>query len=386
MHQGNRTLRLALAVLTVAVTALTIGACGSSSGSGDAAKLLQQTFSGSHRVNSGSLNFALTINPSGSSTLKGPITLGFGGPFQSLGTGKLPQSNFNVSVNALGSGGSLGILSTGTAGYVTFQGASYRLPKAAFQRLESSFSQLASPGGSTGSGVLGKLGIQPLHWLVNPQVIGDETVAGAPTTHIRAGINVAVLLSDFNTFLQRASSLGVSGASSFPHGISAASRTRIAGEVRNPSFDVWTGKGDNTIRKLQINVTLPVTGQTSTLLGGLRTAGIGLSMQYANLNQPQTIVAPATTLPYSQFQTKLKALVQGLQSGLGSALSGGSTSSGATGGSGSSGTAGGSTGSGTSTSPPSGSSSSYQAYSRCIQAAAGDIAKMQQCAPLLSGG
>jgi hypothetical protein len=384
MHQGNRALRPALAILTVAITALTIGACGSSSGSGDAARLLQQTFSGSHRVNSGNLDFALTVDPSGSSTLKGPITLGFGGPFQSLGTGKLPQSNFNVSVNALGSGGSLGILSTGTAGYVTFQGASYRLPKASFQRLESSFSQLASPGGSTGSGVLGKLGIQPLHWLVNPQVIGDETVAGTPTTHIRAGIDVAVLLSDFNTFLQKASSLGVSGASSFPHGISAASRTRIAGEVKNPSFDVWTGKGDNTIRRLQINVNLPVTGQTSTLLGGLRTAGIGLSMQYADLNQPQTIVAPTRTLPYRQFQTKLKALIQGLQTGLGGALSG-SSGSGALGGSGSSG---GSPGSGTSTSPSSGSgsASSYQAYSRCIQAAAGDVTKMQQCAPLLNGG
>jgi hypothetical protein len=380
MHHGNRALRAALAVLTVAVTALTIGACGSSSGSGDAAKLLQQTFSGSHRVNSGNLDFALTVNPSGSSTLKGPITLSFGGPFQSLGTGKLPQSNFNVSVNALGSGGSIGILSTGTAGYVTFQGASYRLPKASFQRLESSFSQLASPGGSTGSGVLGKLGIQPLHWLVNPQVIGDETVAGAPTTHIRAGINVAVLLSDFNTFLQKASSLGISGASSFPHGISAASRTRIAGEVKSPSFDVWTGKSDNTIRRLQINVSLPVSGQASTLLGGLRTAGIGLSMQYADLNQPQTIVAPARILPYSQFQTKLKALIQGLQSGIGGALSG-STGSGALG---SSGTTGGSAG--TSTTPSSGSTSAYQAYSRCIQAASGNISKMQQCAPLLNGG
>lgn len=385
MHQGNRALRAALAVLTLAVTALTIGACGSSSGSGDAAKLLQQTFSGSHRVNSGNLDFALTVNPSGSSTLKGPITLSFGGPFQSLGTGKLPQSNFNVSINALGSGGSIGILSTGTAGYVTFQGASYRLPKASFQRLESSFSQLASPGGSTGSGVLGKLGIQPLHWLVNPQVIGDETVAGAPTTHIRAGINVAVLLGDFNTFLQKASSLGISGAASFPRGISAASRTRIAGEVKNPSFDVWTGKSDNTIRRLQINVTLPVSGQTSTLLGGLRTAGIGLSMQYADLNQPQTIVAPTRILPYSQFQTKLKALIQGLQSGIGGALSG-STGSGALGGSGSSGTTGGSAGSGTSTSPSSGSTSAYQAYSRCIQAASGNISKMQQCAPLLNGG
>jgi len=384
MHQGTRTLRRCLAPVAVAITALTLGACGSSS-SGDAANLLQQTFSGAHKVSSGNLNFGFTVNPSGSSTLKGPITLSFGGPFQSLGTGKLPQSNFNVTLNALGNSGSIGILSTGTAGYVTYQGASYRLPQAAFQRLESSFSQLAAPAQSSGSGLLGRLGVHPLHWLVNPQVIGDESVAGTPTTHIRAGIDVATLLNDFNTFLKKASSLGVAGAAGFPNGISAASRSRIAREVQNPSFDVWTGKSDKTIRRLAISVTLPVTGQTSTLLGGLRSAAIGLEMQYANLNQPQTITAPATLRPYSEFQIKLKALVQGLQSGLGSAL-GGSLGSGTSGTSGS----GNSTGSAGSSTTPSasgaGSTATYQAYARCIQSAGGDVAKMQACAPLLSGG
>jgi hypothetical protein len=383
MHQGTRTLRRCLTPVAVAITALTLGACGSSS-SGDAAKLLQQTFSGAHKVSSGNLNFGLTVNPSGSSVLQGPITVSFGGPFQRLGAGKLPQSNFNVTLNALGHSGSIGILSTGTAGYVTYQGASYRLPQAAFQRLESSFSQVASPLGS-GARVRSKLGIHPLRWLANPQVIGDESVAGTPTTHIRAGIDVAAFLNDFNAYLQKASSLGVTGASSLPNGISAATRNRIARAVQNPSVDVWTGKADKSLRRLAINLTLPVTGQTSTLLGGLRSAAIGLELQYANLNQPQTITAPATLRPYSEFQTKLKALVQGLQSGLGSAL-GGSLGSGISGTSGS-GTSTGSAGASTTPSASgAGSTAAYQAYARCIQSAGGDVAKMQACAPLLNGG
>ncbi len=77
------------------------------------------------------------------------------------------------------------------------QGTSYQLPAATFQKLESSFAQLAtSPGGGSGggsgSGALGKLGINPLRWLVNPSVQGSaKTVAGASTTHIRAGVNVS---------------------------------------------------------------------------------------------------------------------------------------------------------------------------------------------------
>jgi hypothetical protein len=378
-HLHNRPVwRLLLGLIAVAAGAFGLSACGGSSG--DATTLLKQTFGGPHKVNSGKLNIVLTVDPSGSSTLKAPITLSFGGPFQSLGTGKLPQSNFNVSLSSGGSSGSIGILSTGTNGYVTFQGQSYQLPAAAFQKLESSFSQIASsPGSGTGrSNVLSKLGIQPLHWLQNPTIVGTENVGGASTTHIRAHINVAALLADFNTFLSRASSLGISGSSSFPHGISAASQSRVAAEIKNPRFDVWTGTSDKTIRRLQIALTLPVTGQVSTLLGGLSSADIALSMEYADLNQPQTITAPTSVQPYAQFQAKLRTFEQSLQSALTGSASGGSASSGA------------SSSGGTATTPTTpgttGSSTAVQAYSQCIQAAGSDIAKMQQCAPLLNGG
>src|SRR5205085_1261456 len=98
---------------------------------------------------------------------------------------------------------------------------------------------------------------------------------------------------------------------------------KIAAEVRNPRFDVWTGTSDKTVRRLQISLTLPVTGQISTLLGGLRSADIGLSMDYANLNQPQTITAPTSVQPYSQFQSKLRSFAQSIQNALTSQLPGG---------------------------------------------------------------
>ena len=102
-------------LLAAAVAASALAACGSSSsGSSGNASALRQTFSGSHTVNSGDLSISLSINPAGSSTFKTPITLSFGGPFQSLGTGKLPKSNFTIAISALGHTGQLGIISTGT--------------------------------------------------------------------------------------------------------------------------------------------------------------------------------------------------------------------------------------------------------------------------------
>jgi hypothetical protein len=360
--------------------AIALAACGtaSSGSSGNPNTLLSQTFSGSHKVSSGKLSLSLTIDPAGSNTLSGPITLSFGGPFQTRGSGKLPESNFTVSASALGRSVSLGILSTGTAGYVTLQGTSYQMPQATFQKLESSFAQLASsPGASSGSSTLSKLGIQPLHWLTDPTIVGTENVGGAQTTHIHAGVNVPALLNDLNTVLQRASSLGVSNSSALRSGLSATARAKIAAAIKNPSVDVWTGTSDHTIRRLTIALTVPVTGKTSSELGGMTSADINLTMQYADLNQPQTITAPTSVHPFTQFQAKVAAFIQELQGAAGSLL-GGSSSGAASSGSGAA-----STGSGSSST---GSASNVQKYSQCIQKAAGDVAKMQQCASLLGSG
>ena len=316
--------RVSLAMLLVALSATILAACGSSSSPG-AASLLQQTFAGNHKVSSGNVELSMTIGPSGTTSAGGPISLSFGGPFQSTGSGKVPRSDFTVTISALGQTGSLGIISTGTAGYVTLQGTSYRLPQATFQKLESSFAQITSSSGSgAGSGTLAQLGIQPLDWLTTPIVVGTENVGGAETTHIRAGINVPAFLNDLDTFLRKASTIGVSGASQLSGGISATTRTRIAREVQDATFDVWTGAGDKTLRKMSIGLLLPVTGQVSSELGGVRSAAIALTLQYANLNQPQTITAPTTVRPFSEFTNRLGSFVQALTGSSGGASSAGS--------------------------------------------------------------
>jgi hypothetical protein len=377
-------------LIVAALASLALAACGSSSDtSGSPGTLLSQTFTGTHKVTSGVLNLTLTIDPSGSSTLSGPITLNFGGPFQTKGAGKLPESNFTISVSALGRNAALGILSTGTSGYVTLSGTSYQMPQATFQKLESSFAQLTSSAGtSQGSSTLSNLGIRPLQWLTHPAIVGTETVGGAQTTHIHAGVNVPALLNDLNTFLQKASTVTGSGTAQLKSGLPAATRQKIAAAIRNPSFDVWTGKSDKTIRRLTIALTVPVTGNLSTQLGGVKSADIGLTMQYANLNQSQTITAPKTVRPYSEFQSKVSAFIQGIQGAASGVLgSGGATGGGSSSG-GSSGGGGGSTGGGTTTGGSGSSSSNVTKYGQCIQQANGDVAKMQKCSSLLgsSGG
>jgi hypothetical protein len=352
----------------VLLTALVVAACGTSrAGSGAAQALLRATFNGPHSVRSGVLDLRLSATPSGSRTITTPITLGLGGPFQSRGHGNLPASSLNFTINGLGHHGQLGIISTGANGYVTLGGAAYQLPAADYQKLASSFSGAA---GGAGTGGLSNLGIDPLHWLTDPQIVGNETVGGAVTTHIRARVQVASLLRDLNSFLGKASATGATGGAALPTTISAATRRQIAAAVRNATVDVWTGSSDKTLRKLSVDLDVPVTGQISTLLGGLSSAAINLTLQYANLNQPQSITAPAHVQPFSGFSRKIKGIVGALQTTFGSGTSG----TAATGGGSASGSA------------SAGSAATVNKYSRCLQRSGGDIAKMQTCASLLGGG
>ncbi len=91
MLNRNRTLRIGTAAGADRRLRGAVAGCGGSSGS--AAGLLRQTFCGQHTVRSGNLKVALTLTPSGSRTLTGPVSLSLSGPFQSLGSGKLPSPN-----------------------------------------------------------------------------------------------------------------------------------------------------------------------------------------------------------------------------------------------------------------------------------------------------
>ena len=355
-------------LLSAVVAALALAACGSSSSggsgsSGGAQSLLKQTFAGGKPVKSGVLGISFMLSPSGSSTFTTPISFSISGPFQSRGAGKLPQSNFTIAISALGRKGQLGIISTGTGGYITLQGAAYQLPAADFQRLESGFSSVG--GSSQGGGGLSALGIDPQHWLTNSSVVGSDTIGGAETTHIRSGVNVTALLQDINALLGKASS---STGAKLPSSIPQATQQKIASAIKNATVDVWTGKSDKVLRKLSLKLNVPVTGRLSTLAGGMTSAGIGFSLQYSNVNQPQTISAPANVQPYAQFTSKLRSVLSGIEGSVGAGALG-STGSGSSGSSGTSGT-----------------TAKIQKYSACIQSAGQDVLKMQKCASLLNGG
>ncbi len=351
----------ALAGSCLAAAAIT--ACGSSGATGHAASsnpstLLRQTFAASHSVHSGVLDVRLVVDPRGSSELSTPLSLSLSGPFDNRGGGRPPESAFTIAYHGLGRTGTFGVTTTATGAYVGLDGTYYQLPSADFKRLQSAFSAHTSTGGAPG---LSSLGVDPATWVSHPEIVGTQTVDGVVTEHVHAAVDVSAFVQSLNTILAKESST-LHAAGRAPTHISSAEAAKIASAIRNPSLDVWSGRNDSILRRLQVHADVPVHGSMSTQLGGLTSAGLTLTIDYSHLGAPQKISAPSHVHSFTELQSRLQSLGSGLagigSSGLGSTQSG----------------AGGSTA----------STAAVTKYSRCITRARGDVTKMQRCAKLLT--
>jgi len=331
---------------------------------------------GHHTINSGVMSLSVKVMLRGSSTIKEPLELSFGGPFTRGGAGKPPESDFTIALSGQGHHGSLRVISAGGKGYITVSGHSYQLPASNFKSVESGLGSLPSSGGTSGvksnTSALGKLGIQPLDWLSDPKILSrNASMGGVATTWIHATVDTTAIVRDLNKLLAKSGSLGITGTSSLPKSIRASAQKQFAKALGSPSFDVWTGNSDKIVRNLIVRATIPVTGNSRTRLGGTTAIAVTLAFGYSEVNQPQTVTAPTSVEPYTVLRSKVATLLQQIEGALVTASpNGGTTTTGTT-----------TPGTGPTTIP-----GANNRYADCISKAAGDVKKMLRCASLLGSG
>jgi len=352
--------RAIVALLALAVVALVLAACGGSGGgsdssgsSADAETLLRQTFTGTHAIRSGKADIDLRVDVSGDDSVRGPITASISGPFQSVGSDELPKFDMSLDAHAQGQGFRAGLTSTSDQLFVNFGGTSYEVPAQLLDQLKDSYRRSQQEESSDQQMSLKSLGLDPLSWLQDPTVEGTETIGGVETDHISSQVDVNALLDDVDNILARVSAQGgLPTGQQIPSRIPADDRAQIEDAVKSASIDVWSGADDHTLRKLTLALSVDIPRESTSL-------DINLSIELTDLNQPQSISAPATTRP-------LDELLGQLQGFLGGALGGGSLGGGS-----------GSSGGGA-------SSDQLQAYSDCVQRAGSDVTEAQKCADLLT--
>jgi hypothetical protein len=347
-------LRAVLALSALALLALVAGCGGGGGSSQDAKDTINKAFS--HPIKSAVVNLQFSAKVNGVAQLQQPVQLKLSGPFQSNGKSKLPSLNWQASVSGGGQSFSGGLISTGDNAYVSFQGTNYEVGK---QQVAQINQQL---GSQTQGKTLKDFGIDPQNWVTNEETKGDENVNGVNTTHVQAGLDVAKMLTDLNKTINQAGS-AVGGTST--QQLTPQQIDQIKKIVQNPKFDVYVGKDDDTLRRLNVNVDFSIPDNQKSQFNGATGGSITFSLDFSKVGEQQTISPPPNPKPISELQGSLGAL--------GGASGGGGSSGGSKGSSGSGGSSG--------SSP---SAAQFQKYSKCIEKAdPSNTAAIQKCAQLL---
>jgi hypothetical protein len=353
------------------MVAALLAACGSGGSSDDAKATVDKAFS--HSIKSANIAFSFSAKVDGVAQLQQPISLKLSGPYQSNGRGKLPSLNWQASFSGGGQSLSGGLISTGDNAFVSYQGSNYEVGAAQVAQINQ---QLASQ--TDQKKTLADFGIDPKNWITDAEDKGDESVNGADTTHVKAAVDVGKMLTDLNKTVQQAG--GAMGTTA-PSQITPQQIDQIKQVVKNPTIDVYVGKDDDTLRRLNVSIDFQIPEAQRSQFQGAQGGNVTFSLDLRDVGKPQTVQAPANAKPLSELRSQLGGGTSG-----GSTFGGGSGSG--SGGSGSSGSGSGGSGSGGSGSGGSGSgggasSADAQRWAKCIQKANGSAAAIQKCNKIL---
>ena len=353
--------RRLFALLSCVFAAFVFAACGEEDNASKSVdELLKETFAGDKSVKSGKLNAQLDANVQGVEGLSGPVRLRLNGPFASGGDGQMPQFDFTLGLTAGGQSFTAGGVSTGDKGYLRFQGKTYAVSDELFKRFKDGYLKASKESKKDKSSTpsLGALGVNPRAWLRDAQKAGEEDVGGTETIHITANIDVPRMLDDVNRLLSRASkAAGGQGQQQVPSRLTDEQRKQIEDAVQSADVDIYTGKDDALLRKLDVRVGLKKSGAID---GG----NLHFVLQFDQLNEDQKVTAPKGARPLEELLAGLGATAPQGQSGSGSSGSGQSTTP----------------------APSGGGGGATDEYTKCLQEAGDDIQKLQECAELLNSG
>jgi hypothetical protein len=183
-------------------------------------------------------------------------------------------------------------------------------------------------------------------------------------------LDVRSLFKDLNKLVERSAGAVGGAPAGTPRALSESDLDQLAEVVEDPTFDIYVGKEDDTIRRVSGNLTVKIPEKDRARVNGISGGTLRFSVELSKVNGDQKVEAPAKSRPISDLTTQLQ-------------------------GAGALGALGGSGGTGSQTTPTpapgagvpeqeGGGTQTFQEYSKCLdEARPNDTAALSRCAELL---
>ena len=324
-------IRTLVLLATMAALAVLVAACGGGGGSDtgsseDPQKVIDKaTLEG---VESGNLDLSLKVKSEGKEG--GNFDLSLSGPFQAGAKGELPEADLSASVHGEAEGEKLdfegGATLLSDRAYIAFEGEEYEVDPTTFGFVKSGFEQAQQESGGEGAeGAEGEAcqeaaaGLKIGDFVDNLSNQGGVDVDGTQTTKVSGDLNVSGAIDQIIKLTENpACSAQLEAAGPLPLGELKSAKDELASQVRKAHASVFVGEDDNIVRKVTAELTVEPEGSGEKV-------EIKFDLTLGEVNEKQTISAPAKAKPLEQlFQqlgvNPLELLEGGGSSGLGGLL------------------------------------------------------------------
>ncbi len=298
------------AVAALMATSIALAACGGDSDKGSESPqtvLDEATLQG---IESGNIDLSLGVKAQGPEG--GNIDVSLSGPFQGEGKGSVPQLDMTAKAKGNYNGNDVdfdgGLVLLPNTAYVNYEGIEYEVDPTTFSFVESTLAQAQRESGAeTGAdGVaacqeeFGKLKVAD--FLEGGKNEGNAEVDGTSTTKVSGDLNVSGALDSVLEVVESQAcraQLAAAGPLPSKDEIDKA-KGEVGDAVKSAHVDVYVGE-DDIVRQISAQLTIePKHGGS-----GPKSVEIDLDLKLTEVNEEQTISAPANAKPLSRLFLKL---------------------------------------------------------------------------------
>jgi hypothetical protein len=165
--------------------------------------------------------------------------------------------------------------------------------------------------------LLNELGIDPVTWLKDAKVAGEEKIDGTAVYHLAGAPDIAKMMTDLialmasKEFMALVDPTGKMGESMGMEDMMPSAdelqqtQTKMADMFKDFTLDLWIAKDTALVHKAAVtaHIVPPAEEGTDT---GMNAVDLAMTISLRDINKPVTVEPPASALPYSDLEKALE--------------------------------------------------------------------------------
>jgi hypothetical protein len=268
------------------LAALALGACGGGNDE-EASGLLERGFSTDVRSGYATLDADLELE--GIEGFEGPLRLRLDGPFEVTGGDPTELPNLDMDFHVSGAGLELSglVVLTEANAWVEYGGTAYEVGEELWARAREAVREQGEGQPQT----FDEAGVDPLDWVHDAEVEGEERVSGVRATRVSGTLDVEAMLRDSNELAGR-------------EGLPDSVLGDVEDVIEDVEFEAWIG-ADDIWRRVATEASFEVPEEERDAVGGLEGGKLALELELDRPNELVEMPAPSDPRPIDELLSRL---------------------------------------------------------------------------------